>query len=70
MPTGSDGLPLGLAEQGAPHGRLPRDVARGTVAFVDANDPVGRFVTVLVLDGDGGAEEDAIDLGLDARAEA
>ena len=60
MPAGDDRITGALSQQGAPDGRLPGDVAGGAIRLVDADDPVGGGLAVLVLDRDRGAEEDPI----------
>ena len=56
-----------LPEQRAPDRRAPRDVARGAVGLVDADDAVDDARAAVVLDGDGGAEEDLVAALLLAR---
>src|SRR5207237_1446310 len=59
-PAHGDDVAQALAEQGAADGGLPGDGAGGSVDLVGAHDAVDVAGPLLVLDGDGGAEEDAI----------
>src|SRR5262249_56557261 len=52
-----------LAEQRARHRRLDADAARADLRLVGPDDPVAGALARLVLDGDPGAEEDALAVG-------